>query len=94
MTENGSDIFEMFSGLPVQDSAEVDIPALDIKPGDEIAVLGRVTALEYVGTIDGEEAEYRHEYTSPVLLLAPSKDDVLILFGRHKVTPRGIVDKG
>ncbi len=60
-----------------------------------LAVVGRVSAIEYDTTHGGSLKLYRHVFAAgsrPLLAAGPSDGQLYLLKGRFRVTARGIVD--
>lgn len=73
------------------------IRELDFNEPQSLTLIGRCAQVDYMSDkYDGKKRRYFHEFTSPCLLLAdpkPQKDGsrVLVLYGKFKITERGII---
>ncbi len=90
--EQAADLFEDFTGDPVQTADVAEVRALP----KVAAVIGKIRAVEYDTIRDGEPETYRHEFKEharPLFAVAPDGRSLHMLGGAFQFTERGIVDK-
>lgn len=87
-------LFEDFTGHPADQSRKVAFR--ELKDGEQLVYVGRVCAIAYEATRDGDTEVFEHEFRAssrPVLAASSDGRRLYLLAGAYKFTHRGIEDR-
>jgi hypothetical protein len=92
--ERAVELFEDFTGHPGDQTRKYNMHTP--KQGEALVYVGRVVAIAYEATRDGETEHWEHEFRSssrPVLAASSDGKHLYLLAGAYRFTHRGIEDR-
>lgn len=89
--QSAIEMYEAFTGMVGDESMVIEVDELP----HSATMIGRLHAVIYDTVRDGEEERYIHKFkneNAPILAIADSGDQILVIGGNYTFTEKGIED--